>query len=1186
MKFMAYIRRNGSTICVILALMLFMLSLLINSSSSDTDHMAEKVGRRLERRMELLDKYIDKALYSDHTAWMDLKDLPEDMVVYRYVYDTLQSWSNQFPVLNDGIGVKVIFHRISNQRSSLSPPLNLVTETPKYICLGPKWYLVKAVSDGTGCKVIAGIEINNTLTENLHKADNGVNKHLGLSGKFSILPISYSGGSPVYFDGKYIFKVISDTWRSSPFMANSLLRWFALFFTMIASVLYMLNHKSLRAYTVNAVILLILTFISYVWGLQSQESNELFSPTVYADGPVLYSFGVLMLINFTVFLFLLCSFLVRNIFVRKVAESGKKSSYVIYGLAIVFIIVGVLAYMHMTLHSLIMNSNISLELYMWHLISVYTVMTYISYTGLMCTVLMLGQMLMPVIHKLYGRKYNLFSKKNIILFTFVCAIYFTAVSGLLGFKKEHDRVVVMTNLLAVDRDLGLEIQLHGMEESIANDPFIAALTSLDQSSTLIVKRLTENYMTRISQTYDISVSSCKATDMSCRERFDNIIRNGSPVSENSRFVYLYDVNGRSGYAGSFIYYNPQSGVSRILVEISPKAYRDDKGYYSILGRHSKFGDVDIPSIYSYGRYIDKKLVGFRGDYAYPTVIGSKLKDNGKGVYRLNGYVHFANQLSNNEAIILSRRIKAPMTIFVTFSYLFIIFYLLFSIAVKKEKAKEKIFKKNYFRSRINTIILISLLINLVIVTLLGITFIQGRNEENIRKMMISKINTIQAMLDSECRNAQSYNDLNTPELGNILKEIGQSTESDITLYAPDGKVFKSTTPEVFEKMIIGPRINQDAYNKIKYKNHRYYIHTETFNRQKFFFLYAPIFNAEGKMIAIISAPYSDHNFDFRQEAISHTATIINIFIILLAITLMMSRSMANKMFRPLVEIGNKMTSTDINELEYIIYKRDDEISTIVDAYNRMVHDLSESTKQLTQAERDKAWSEMARQVAHEIKNPLTPIKLEIQRLIRMKQRNDPYWEEKFDKVSSVVLEHIDILTDTANEFSTFAKLYSEEPVVMDLDKTLRDQMAIFDNKENIKIVYIGLKEAIVLAPKPQLIRVFVNLITNAIQAIDIQQKEELDNGNEISKGQIFISLRNSADEGFYDIVFEDTGPGVNEEIMNKLFTPNFTTKTGGSGLGLAICRNIIEKCNGEITYQRSQMLKGANFTVKLPKCRL
>jgi nitrogen fixation/metabolism regulation signal transduction histidine kinase len=249
----------------------------------------------------------------------------------------------------------------------------------------------------------------------------------------------------------------------------------------------------------------------------------------------------------------------------------------------------------------------------------------------------------------------------------------------------------------------------------------------------------------------------------------------------------------------------------------------------------------------------------------------------------------------------------------------------------------------------------------------------------------------------------------------------------------------------------------------------------------------------------------------------------------------------------------------------------------------MVRDLSHSTRQLAQAERDNAWSQMARQVAHEIKNPLTPIKLELQRLIRLKQKGNPAWEEKFDKVADVVLEHIDILTDTANEFSTFAKLYSEEPVLLDLDRILKDQLLIFDNKENISISYLGMEDAFVVAPKPQLIRVFVNLITNAIQAVEMHQREIEAAEGEKFVGKVMIYLRNSTRDGFYDVVVDDNGSGVKEENVGKLFTPNFTTKSAGTGLGLAICRNIMEKCGGEISYKRSYSLGGASFTVTIPK---
>ena len=226
---------------------------------------------------------------------------------------------------------------------------------------------------------------------------------------------------------------------------------------------------------------------------------------------------------------------------------------------------------------------------------------------------------------------------------------------------------------------------------------------------------------------------------------------------------------------------------------------------------------------------------------------------------------------------------------------------------------------------------------------------------------------------------------------------------------------------------------------------------------------------------------------------------------------------------------------------------------------------------------------MARQVAHEIKNPLTPIKLQIQRLIRMKKSGNPAWTERFDEVSEEVLRQIDLLADTANEFSTFAKLYTEESVEMDLDQLLQEEIHLFDSRENITFSYMGLAGTKVVGPKPQLTRVAANLISNAVQAIENEQDEQAARGETPFQGQVQVSLRHSSKDGFYDIVFEDNGPGVSDENRSKLFTPNFTTKQSGTGLGLAICRNILEKVGGDIRYSRSFSLGGACFTVRIPK---
>lgn len=1164
---------------MIVALVFFTLSLSINTLSGSADNAARKMGRMIEKRMKTLDGFALAALQSDHSQWLEIKDLPEDMVIYRYVYDTLQSWCNRFPVWNDDISSRIVFQRLPNYRSNMSSPLREVGEKVKYVSLGPKWYMIKALSDGSGCKVIAGLEINNTLLDNLNKNYNGVNSHLKLPGKFHVHPLNYSGGSPVPFNGEDVFKVIAETGSDTPFLANSILRWLALLFALMASFIALIKRRSPKVYLMNMAVICVSAAISYVWGIQLQDSTDFFAPTVFAGERVFYSFGILLLVNLAIFLLISSSFLMRNVVLYKIVKSGTGPWLAVRSVFISIALTALAVYIHSTLKSLIVNSNISLDLYLWQRLTIYSLLAYVSYVSLMIGGLMLVQMLMPARHLFNIKGVNIFTKRIIVIYALLCTVYFTAVTDIFGFEKERDRVMVTANRMAIDRDLRLELSLLNIEASIAGDRYISALAAMEGSGNMIVNRLTDNYMGVIQRSHNINVTLSRANDRRGSEYIDNVIRSGSPIDGHSHFVYIYDADGNSEYAGSFFYYDKDAGLTRMLIEIIPKTEISTQGYYSLLGQYSNHGAARLPALYSYAKYISGTLVSFKGDYAYPTVMSDTRKRSDDHVYRVNGFVHFANEISESEVIVVSRPVKTPLASFVTFSYMFLLMYLLMYLFSSKKRDRNAVIKRYYFRARINALMSLFLFLSLVVITVLSIVFVYRRNEVNNQKLMASKINTIQSMLAYECGGAESWRDINTAGFANVLKGISNSTESDITLYTPAGKVFKSTTPEIFERMIVGARINQDAYNYIVYKNHRFYIHDEKLDGHRYSACYAPVFNSRGAMIAIINAPNNAQNYNFRNEAMFHAATIANIVLILLVVTMLLSRTVINAMFRPLVEIGNKMSNTRIHDLQYIIYKRNDELSTIIDAYNIMVHDLSESARQMTMMEREKAWSEMARQVAHEIKNPLTPIKLEIQRLIRLKGKNDPSWSEKFDAVASIILEHIDILTDTANEFSTFAKLYSEKQVVMDLDRTIQDQMAIFDNRENILITYIGLSGATVLAPKPQLIRVFVNLLTNAIQAVEIKQAEE---GKDY-QGKIAISLRNSTKEGYYDIVFDDNGPGVSDDNLDKLFTPNFTTKNGGTGLGLAICRSIIEKCNGEILYHRSQMLKGASFTVRLPK---
>ncbi len=1184
MKVSEHIKNNGSTICLILSLLFFLISLLVGTPSRNSEKVAEKVGRRIETRMQVLDRHIQEAIAFDHEAWLR-EDLPEDMVIYRYVYDTLQSWCNQFPVMNDDITSRVFFQRLSNQRTSITSPLLGVTAQVSYMNLGPKWYLVKAVPGDMACKIIAGLEVQGTYSGKSRSLAEGTNEHFKIPRRYRISAIAdESGGIPVYFNDVPIFKLVSETAAGSD-VANSMLRWIALLLVMVALTLFLRHHRRLRYFYSILFLFLGAAAVGYVWGLQSRETMMFFSPTVYAGGPFLYSFGTLTVLNIPLIFMVLCAFIMRRVIYRRVLEQRWKT--VLYGVLLAIFTLALAAYSVVTLHSLIMNSNIPWELYLWTQLSGYTVFSYVMYFLLMLCILLLVQMMVPVVRRFTGRKYTLFSRGALLVFAALCAIYFTGISSVLGFKKEQNRVVVYSNRLAVDRDLSLEISLRSVEEAIAADPVISTLSHIDQSDYLVLNRLSESYMNRISQNYDVTVVVCANSNANCFVQYEKRLMSGQPIADRSRFSYTYDANGRAGYLGMFVYYSSEKGLARVLIDVSDRSNREDRGFYSLLGKNTRPGDVAIPQGYSYAKYMSGRLTRYKGDFAYPTVMSGDLSEKieaGNSYVRERKYIHFINKIYDDEFIVMSRPRHSLQMYLVTFSYLLIInLLLLFPILHSRRREEEIMFRNNYYRSRINAVLFISLFVTLLVMATLSVTFVYNRNEDNMYSIMSEKVTTIQSMLEAQCRDVVKLTDVNTRDLAAVLESIATDIKADITVFTTGGKVFSSTTPDVFDRMELGSRINEDAYYNIMFLHQRFFINIEKIGGDKLYTLYAPVINANGETIAIVCVPYGEQNIDFRNETFFHAATFINVFLILIVVTLLVSTAIVNNLFKPLVEMGKKMNSADLHGMEYIVYKREDEVSSLVEAYNRMVHDLYESMKQVTQAERDKAWSEMARQVAHEIKNPLTPIKLELQRLIRLKEKNDPSWSEKFDRVSAIVLEHIDILTDTANEFSTFAKLYSEEPVLIDLDKTLQSQVMIFDNKENIEMSYVGLDGVQVMAPRPQLIRVFVNLLTNAVQAVEMAQNDDREAGREVRKGQIFIGLRNGVKDGFYDVVFEDNGSGVKEENQAKLFSPNFTTKSSGTGLGLAICRNIIEKCNGKIYYQRSFNLGGACFVVSLPK---
>ena len=1163
----ARIRLWAGVAVIAVALVLLAASLLSGQSHPDTASAAKELGTRVEKRVNLLEEYVNQALTSSPDAPFRLENLPEDMVLYRYREDTLQSWNHQFPIRNDDIRSRTVVQRLGDARGNTVSPLSALTSTLNYVNYGPKWFLAKSVREGE-ITVIAGLEVVNELNAG---SFNGVNPRFRLGDRYSVYPLTGSIGVPVVVNGAPVFKVTAEA-AQNPERHDPLLFWISVLLLLGGTLLLLSVRPTIP---LGGVVMAVQTaFIAglYLYGQKLGQASQLFSPLLYADGAFFYSLGAVVLLNLLIVSAVLSLYLVRK---RLLEWFRRKDSRWAEAVAVVLIL-GVLAaigtYIHVTFKSIVFNSGICLELYKVNLLDRYTAVVYVSFLSVTLTLPLLMQLISPLLRSLLGLRYDIFSRTGRLVLSVVTAAYFVIASSYLGFQKEQNRVEVWANRLAMDRDIALEIQLRAAEGAIAADGVIGTLSVLENSYDLIRGRIANSYLTRISQDYDISAlvaTPSPATDALFNER----IRGGVRLSDNSHFFYSTGANGRARYSGLFTYYTPGYGSSSVLVLVESKSNRENRGYLSLLGL-SEPGRVSLPPVYSYARYVSGHLVLYKGDYAYPTLFTESFRDVlgdlPKGHVTQEGYLHFIQAVSEDEQVVISRE-KTEVLNYIVEGVLFaIVAYLLLSLMAFRVRRRGG--ERHYFRTRISVVLYVSLILTLVAMAAFSVYFVYRRNNADMQNIMTSRITTLQSMLQGSFRGVTEESDLRSTAARTAIEQVGNDLKCDITLFTPDGRMVLSTTPEVYDRMIAGCRLSENAYYSIVREHRRYSIQPERMGNRRYYALYAPVMNAEGNMAAIVSTPYTEQSYDFENEALVHILSIITVFLLLLLLARVVAGEVIDRMFRPLSEMGRKMNVSDVDHLEYIVYDQEDEITSLVRAYNLMVHDLSDSTRQLAQAERDKAWSAMARQVAHEIKNPLTPIKLKLQMLIRMKQTGNPAWEEKFDEVSASVLEHIDILADTANEFSTFAKLYSEEPVRIDLDALVREEVSMFDAREDITFEYFGLEGAEVMGPKPQLTRVLVNLVTNAVQALEGRED-----------GRIRVSLRNSSKEGFYDIVVEDSGPGVKEENRVKLFTPDFTTKSHGTGLGLAICRNIVDRCGGEISYSKSFALGGACFTVRYPK---
>lgn len=409
----------------------------------------------------------------------------------------------------------------------------------------------------------------------------------------------------------------------------------------------------------------------------------------------------------------------------------------------------------------------------------------------------------------------------------------------------------------------------------------------------------------------------------------------------------------------------------------------------------------------------------------------------------------------------------------------------------------------------------------------------------------------------------------SPEALNAdLRDLAFAYGTDIHVYGLDGRLVGSSTPSLFQHRLLSILLAPQIMFSGQPTTTTCYT---TIGDMRYLSAYTEFVNGSFITLGYIAVPSFISEAEINEEVESFMARLFPLMILAMIAAFIFSIGLSRALVAPIKAVTAQMSNLSLRDPNaHIPYANNDEIGLLVTQYNNMVDELAKSSRKLAQSERETAWRTMARQIAHEINNPLTPMKLTVQQLQRLK--GSDRFDQQFDKASTMLVDQIDNLSRIATSFSTFAKQPEVQTGEVDIAQKLTAAVELTSNNpQQIPIRYFGPSEGIIVqADKEQIGQVFVNIIRNAVQAIDNSKK-----------GDIMVILKDDPNKSEIEISISDNGLGIPLDIQPKIFAPNFTTKTNGTGLGLVISKNIVEGSNGRITFQTSP--KGTTFFVYLKK---
>lgn len=633
------------------------------------------------------------------------------------------------------------------------------------------------------------------------------------------------------------------------------------------------------------------------------------------------------------------------------------------------------------------------------------------------------------------------------------------------------------------------------------------------------------------------------------------------------------------YVGQFeLTVQPQSPISFYL-ELRPNNRNADGLYPSLTMDQRVYDETKLINSFDHATYRSGILYNERGESPFPINLPNYSTIKKSYTRTHNGFHELIQPIGTESEshVIVRYPVRGILDQITTFSFIFYFFVISALLVIGIPVIAMRSLRSHQFtrnlplRSKIRFGLLSISVLPMIFIMLLLSPFIYHRYEEQAIGELLSETERITNLIGPDYLNFK--NDLFSRmtllrEFKTTVESMGQYLINDVNIFDEEGKPLAASRPLIFEEDISTNLMNSEALRKLTSGMTSDIVMSERIGNKQFFSAYRAIIGRNEKPVGFVNVPYLTKQEELDDQVTGFLAYLANIYLVVFLLINVVAVLISSTITQPLKMIQARLAATGLGDKnERINYEARDEIGAIVSAYNQMISQLEENQEKMNQNQRELAWRQMARQVAHEIKNPLTPMKLSIQHLSRAWTAGSDRLDELFPKVMKTLMTQIDSMVRIANSFSEFAIMPEARKSRVLVNNVLLEVVDLYTQTDDIIwLIDIPEEQFFSFADQDQLSRCFNNIIKNGIQAIH-------------ENGVMEVSMRILEDKARIEIM--DNGTGMPPEIQERVFEPSFSTKNSGMGLGLSMVKKIIETSNGEIRFESVEG-KGTTFFIELP----